>query len=410
MKRISVFSLLFIFFVSTVLAGTVNLPKTGQTKCYDTAGTEISCAGTGQDGDIQAGVAWPEPRFTVSGNYVTDNLTGLMWAKNGNIMPTRDPDWDTDFVRNDGMVTWQHALDYVAKLNADGYLGYSDWRLPNVNELESLVNGAEANTATWLNTQGFTNAQGNSYWSSTTVADDTGGAWSVSMYYGNVTQNFKFYYGYVWPVRAGESTTEPAQIWKTGQTTSYYAKDDGELKKGVAWPTPRFTDHGNETVTDNLTGLMWTKNANLSGSTRTWQQVLDYVKGMNAGTYQNFGHTDWRLPNRKELHSLTDFSRYNPALPSGQPFTNVQVYHYYWSSTTYAYATGCAWRVSMYLGNVDYFYGKSEDVNYIWPVRNGQIQIPKCLSWEDVIQKYQDYVSGEINWGDVIACYQEYSS
>ncbi|MCX6791855.1 MAG: DUF1566 domain-containing protein, partial [Candidatus Gottesmanbacteria bacterium] len=111
----------------------------------------------------------------------------------------------------------------------------------------------------------------------------------------------------------------PAQIWKTGQTTSYKTGDDGDLERGVAWPSPRFTDHGN-TVTDNLTGLMWIRNANLPGVYKTWQQALDYVKGMNAGTYdENFGYTDWRLPNRKELHSLTDYSRYNPAIPSGHP-------------------------------------------------------------------------------------------
>jgi len=51
---------------STVLAGTIELPQTGQTKCYDTAGAVIDCAGTGQDGEIRAGVAWPEPRFTIT--------------------------------------------------------------------------------------------------------------------------------------------------------------------------------------------------------------------------------------------------------------------------------------------------------------------------------------------------------
>jgi len=67
------------------LAGTAQLPQTGQTTCYDSSGTVISCTGTGQDGEIQAGVAWPDPRFTVSGDCVSDNLTGLMWAKNGDL-------------------------------------------------------------------------------------------------------------------------------------------------------------------------------------------------------------------------------------------------------------------------------------------------------------------------------------
>ena len=46
---------------------------------YDSSGNVIPCEGTGQDGDIQAGVAWPDPRFVEVGECVTDNLTGVMW-------------------------------------------------------------------------------------------------------------------------------------------------------------------------------------------------------------------------------------------------------------------------------------------------------------------------------------------
>src|SRR5215831_9628931 len=54
----------------------------------------------------------------------------------------------------------------------------------------------------------------------------------------------------------------PAPVPRTGQTTSYAARDDGALQKGVALPTPRFTNNNNGTITDNLTGLIWLKNAN----------------------------------------------------------------------------------------------------------------------------------------------------
>jgi hypothetical protein len=114
---------------------------------------------------------------------------------------------------------------------------------------------------------------------------------------------------------------------------------------------------------------MWTTNANLPGGTNTWQQALDYVNGMNIGTYPNFGHTDWRLPNRKELCSLHDFSRYNPALPAGHPFTNVQA-DYYWSSTTYADYPDEAWFVDMWSGYVGND-SKSYRSYYVWPVRGG---------------------------------------
>jgi hypothetical protein len=63
---------------------------------------------------------------------------------------------------------------------------------------------------------------------------------------------------------------------KTGQTTSYAPGDDGDLEKGVTWPDPRFIA-SSDCVTDNLTGLMWAKNANLPSGTKTWQQALDYV-------------------------------------------------------------------------------------------------------------------------------------
>src|SRR3990170_852984 len=89
--------------------GIIELPRTGQTTCYDTAGIVILCAGTGQDVEIQAGVPWPTPRFTDNGNStVTDNLTGLMWTKDGNAPGPAICSPATT------LKTWQEALDYVA--------------------------------------------------------------------------------------------------------------------------------------------------------------------------------------------------------------------------------------------------------------------------------------------------------
>lgn len=128
-----------------------------------------------------------------------------------------------------------------------------------------------------------------------------------------------------------------APVEKTGQKTSYATGDDGDLEKGVAWPAPRFTDNGDGTVTDNLTGLIWLKNANCFG-TRTWANALSDCNGLASGSC---GLTDgsvagdWRLPNIKEFQSLIDYGFCYPALPSGHPFTNVQGNHY-WSGSTYA--------------------------------------------------------------------------
>lgn len=178
-------------------AGSVQLPQTGQSRCYDSAGTEIACTSTGQDGDIRAGVAWPNPRFTNNGDgTVTDRLTGLVW--------TKDAGTPTAGVCSGGYKTWQGALDYVTCLNSMNYLGYTDWRLPNVNELESLINADEPNSAVWLNTQGFTNVQSYYYWSSSTYAFSTYYAWIVNMWNGYVDFNFKTHSSYVWPVRSGQ--------------------------------------------------------------------------------------------------------------------------------------------------------------------------------------------------------------
>ncbi len=337
-------------------AQAIDLPRTGQTTTY----------ATGDDGDIQAGVAWPVPRFTDNGNgTVTDNLTGLMWTKGGN---APGPLGCVPFVAK----TWADALTYIACLNAISYLGYADWRLPNVNELESLINAEEADTATWLNGQGFAVVQSAYYWSSTTYAFDTSRAWDVNMSNGYVNANSKVNNSdYVWPVRG--ATTPPAELWKTNQTTSYTAGDDGDLERGVTWPSPRFTDNGNGTVTDNLTGLVWLKNADCFG-TQTWANALNSANTLNSGECgltDGSAEGDWRMPNRKELRSLIDYSQNIPALPAGHPFTNVRT-NFYWSSSTDANIFVFVWAVNMWDGDV--ITGPKVGNTYVWPVR-----APSCL-------------------------------
>ena len=159
---------------------------------------------------------------------------------------------------------------------------------------------------------------------------------------------------------------------KTGQTTSYGTRDDGALEKGVAWPTPRFTDNNDGTVTDNLTRLIWMKNAN-AFSTRTWAEALDLANNLASGSYglsDGSQAGDWRLPNIKELQSLIDFSKSYPPLPENHPFTN-WLGAYYWSSTTRAHGSPEAWIVYFTEGNLGW-YAKSLGNCYVWCVRGGQ--------------------------------------
>ena len=208
--KVILFTMLMVFVSAAICAAPADIPKSGQTARYDANSVKAD------DGGLQKGVAWPRTRFTSNADTTgSDNLTNLVWAPNGNIMPTRDNGWDVDTKvgekMNDGRVTWLHALDYVSKLNAESYLGHTDWRLPNVNELESIVhaeyplcNGGGCYNAAWLNTQGFSNVQQGSdsiYWSSTISAGNTLNAWYVNIEYGFVNATGMTGNYYVWPVR-----------------------------------------------------------------------------------------------------------------------------------------------------------------------------------------------------------------
>jgi hypothetical protein len=122
-----------------------------------------------------------------------------------------------------------------------------------------------------------------------------------------------------------------------------------------------YIDNGNGTVTDTSTGLMWQKET--PDDAKTWEQALSYCENLTLG-----GHTDWRLPTIKELRSLVDYTRYNPAINT--TYFPDTVASDYWSSTTYADGPDYAWIVYFY-GGYDVSYGKSYD-GYVRAVRGGQ--------------------------------------
>jgi hypothetical protein len=153
-------------------------------------------------------------------------------------------------------------------------------------------------------------------------------------------------------------------VFQTGQTTSYKTGDDGTYQQGASWPNPRFTVQADTNcVLDNLTGLVWARNANLGGA-KTWAAAIDFCEGLNYG-----GQSDWRLPNRNELNSLIDLRKNDPALPQGHPFALVQSDEY-WSSSSFAVDTVNAWTVYVPFGHA---YDEHKATLFsVWPVRGGK--------------------------------------
>lgn len=173
-------------FALTAHPATVQLPRTGQSTCYNEHGVIVPCVGTGQDGDVRAGANPPSPRFTDNRNgTVTDNLTGLIWLKDANCTETVG-----GISRMDGLLNWPSALTWSNNL-ASGNCGLSDesrafdWRLPNINELRSLVDYARHDPALPLG-HPFVNVQSIWYWSSTSNPIFTAGAFNVGMSRGSI--------------------------------------------------------------------------------------------------------------------------------------------------------------------------------------------------------------------------------
>ena len=141
---------------------------------------------------------------------------------------------------------------------------------------------------------------------------------------------------------------------------------DAEFRNGVSWPSQRFEVH-DHTVTDQLTGLVWAKNANMAEFPLAWEEAFGYVAAMNRDRV--FGFSDWRLPNRRELRSLMSHQTRKPALPEGHPFGNVR--EGYWSSTTSMFEPDWAWALYLTKGAVG--VGQKKDEHFsVWAVCDPQ--------------------------------------
>jgi len=301
------------------------LPDTGQTEFYtDTFGEDSdyninppSYTKLDADGNDL-------PDLATDWAMVRDNVTGLIW----------EVKTDDDSVHDkDSTYTWQDAQDdFIAELNTQQFGGYSDWRLPAVMELSSIVNRGTYSPA--IDTGYFPNTMSSNYWSSTTYAYDTDYAWRVNF-------DLLGVYGY-------------------DKSNSYYVR---AVRGGQSESLDNLVVNGDGTVTDTSTGLMWQQ---VTAGSMIWEQAIGYCENLSLG-----GYTDWRLPNLNELQSIVDYNRDNPAIDTNAFST---IWSNYLSSTTFAYITSHAWLVNFSLGGVSNGGGKS--LTYlVRAVRGGQNRV-----------------------------------
>jgi hypothetical protein len=391
-------------------AATAPLPRTGQTACYDPAGNQLqSCAGTGQDGETLAGVAWPVARFKVNADAtISDTLSGLAWSQDANA--------PGPLACGPGVTkTWPQALAYVKCLNLNSYQGHSDWRLPNVKELWSLFDAGQGTIATYLSNNHFENVQIGRYKSSTASPGNLTGTPLVMNLGDGSLQGYSYNVAdYVWPVR-NAVTAGLAAVPQTGATQCYDVSSgtagscagtgqDGELQKGVPWNSATRFNSGAQTVDDNLTGLQWVKEGRTlsfgrctSGALK-WGDALLFVRCLNDDAY--LGKSDWRLPNIGELSSLshagTDIYTWLSTAPVS---LDLDPNHSYWSSSTYLQQTDSAWTVLLGLNGSQSRLGKTQFGNVL-PVRN--------LSGDASIKVGDVNRSGVTDIADALLIYQMY--
>ena len=295
------------------LAHDTTVGDTGQDVCYDDAG-EMSCPAPGQafhGQDSQYGGY--QPAYLDHGDgTVTDQRTGLIWQKS--------PDFDNKR-------TWAQAQTYADALQL---AGHDDWRLPTVKELYSLIDFRGSSMTVpprpYIDTDYFDfqypdPSTGDrlidvQFWSSTAYVGLTMGGDATAFGVNFADGRIKGY-----PTLTGPGGQPFARYVRCVRGPQGYGEND-------------YVDNGDETISDLATGLMWAKAD--SASPMNWEDALAHAEGLSLG-----GHTDWRLPNAKELQVIVDYARApdatNPAQqgPAIDPiFDLTETESFCWAGTT----------------------------------------------------------------------------
>ena len=322
-KNFSIFLIFnFVLIVPILCQAFDKWPDTGQTTSYtDTFGEDSDYSINPQSYTKlgSGGVGLPESATSTDGwLMVKDNVTGLIWEVKKVDGSIHDKDnkytWcDTNSATNggnSGTCGINSTENFITTLNSENFGGFSDWRMPTIKELSTIINSQIYKPD--INTTFFPNTGLSPYWSSTTNANNFGDAWSVSFYDGNVI----------------DYVDKPNEIRVRA------------VRGGQPILFDNLVDNGDGTVTDASTGLMWQK---AEPGSMYWESAITYCESLSLA-----GYNDWRLPSRNELQSLVDYSKFDPAINTTF-FPNTVFTSRYWSSTTVAADTTRAWRV--YFGN-----------------------------------------------------------
>jgi hypothetical protein len=321
----------------------VALAATGQQASY----------AAGDDGALRAGVAAPVSRFTTNPDgTVSDALTGLVWLRDAGCLGASD--WPAAVAAARALASGQCGL-------GDGSMA-GDWRLPNINELDSLMDLSQSAPALPAGHPFLNTGSSPIWWSSTTYFGLSTEAWAIRLadarWMNDNTSNVKATsVNGTWAVRgAGHGVVS---LQATGQYVQFAPGDDGAVQAGVPLTYPRFVDPGDGTIVDTMTGFTWLKQADCIN--RDWAGALGAVAQLASGQCglgDGSQAGDWRMPDRRELLSLADralgnHADYyvhdfnNSAGVGSQPaiFSGLVAFQYYWTSSSDAADTNSAWTV-----------------------------------------------------------------
>lgn len=317
---------------------------TGQVRCYDNQ-KEIACPQYGRPffgQDAQYSGNATTYSLGSDGLTVNDEITGLTWH--------RSPDTDGDgAITSRDKLTWEEAQVLPATLNSVGYGGYSDWRLPTIKELYSLIefSGTDPSGYSGSDTSGLIPFIDTNYFSFA-YGDTTAGERIIDSQYASGTP-------YV--VHDGPTISKIFGVnFADGRIKGYDLAMPGRQEKtffvicvrgNPEYGKNLFIDNSDGTITDDATGLIWSRTD--SGTGMDWEDALQWVQEMNVEKY--LGCDDWRLPNAKELQNIVDYTRSPDTTNSAAidpVFECTQItneageadYPYYWTGTTHVSSNG----------------------------------------------------------------------